>query len=540
MFAISRCLTPCDCHLIVHSSIALAALRTESIQQQPATFQCGWEYELRLSPFSTLFHQLSWLKVTKKIHWQRDCAGKHTSCTSLFYSFITCLHFCLAPNFFVTTHISLCWETLRSSTRWPSFIGFMIFYRPSFEQISRETCQFRVSNYPRFHTPIVFWFSRAKPFHRKTINIPIWQEMLSSSFPSSLLPKGLKARWARRTNKSQSTINLPILKDSVEDMSCRTGNELLRRSRVVDFSLPTYHRDVIGDGVPSFFSFPNRSPDSSLCSEAEENFDLERPRGCQHLGRPGDIFCYICLQIRTSAPSVAKTSKQESGSFASGKDSSIIQQYNGDGGTKNHHHDSFASRGNKSKFIKEFPPFGSPSFLPLSGKCKAIAPRQEEEQENRLALRAHQVLFDDKLSEDIWLDCYHDMSNPTLKPKKEDGEEGGNFDSRAHVFDASEDTWLFAGMNYPFELAETRRVPLRSGSGSSWSSAPPILSSSQTFSISSEEFLGLSREVRGIPYIYFTSHNTQPKYSPTHNIYLWKKELHFTIITWNQTREPWA
>lgn len=279
-------------------------------------------------------------------------------------------------------------------------------------------------------------------------------------------------------------------------MSCRTANELLRRSRVVDFSLPRYHRDVIGDGVPSFFSFPNRSPDTPLCSEAEENFDLERPRGCQHLGRPGDIFCYICLQIRTSAPSVAKTSKQESGSFASGKDSSIIQQYNGDGGTKNHHHDSFASRGNKSKFVKEFPSFGSPSFLPpyisspprrtlplLSGKCKAIAPRQEEEQENRLATRAHHVLFDDKLSEDIWLDCYHHMSNPTLKPKKEDDEEEGKFDSRAHVFDdtASEDTWLFAGMNYPFELAETRRVPLRSGSGSSWSSAPPILSSSQTF-----------------------------------------------------------
>lgn len=301
--------------------------------------------------------------------------------------------------------------------------------------------------------------------------------MPSSSFPSSLLPKGLRARWARRTNKSQSTINLPILKDSIEDMSCRTANELLRRSRVVDFSLPTYHHDVIDDGVPSFFSFPNRSPDTPLCSEAGENFDLDRPPGgCQHLGRPGDIFCYFCLQTRTSAPSVANTSKQESGSFASGKGSSIIPQYNGDGGAKNHHYDSFASRSNKSKFVKLFSPFGSPSFFPpynsspprrtlplLSGKCKAIAPRQEEEQDNSFAPRAHHVLFDDKLSEDIWLDYYHHISNPTLQPKKEDDEEEGNFDSRAHVFDdtASEDIWLFAGMNYPFELAETRRVPLR-------------------------------------------------------------------------------
>ena len=328
----------------------------------------------------------------------------------------------------------------------------------------------------------------------------------------------MKARWARRTNKSQSTINLTILKDSIEDISCRTANELLRRSRVVDFRLTTYHHDVIDDDVPSFFSFPNRSPDTPLCSEAGENSDLKRSRGgCHHLGRPGDIFCYFCLQTRTSAPSVANTSKQESGSFASVNDSSIIPQYNDGGGTKNHHCDSFAFRNNKSKFVKLFSPFGSPSFLPpynsspprrtlplLSGKCKAIVPRQEEEQENRFAPRAHHVLFDDKLSEDIWLDYYHHVSNPTLQPysptQKDEDEEEGNFDSRAHVFDdtASEDIWLFAGMNYPFEIAETRRVPLRSGSGSSWSSAPPVLLLSQTVSISSEEILGLSGEVRGM------------------------------------------
>lgn len=117
------------------------------------------------------------------------------------------------------------------------------------------------------------------------------------------------------------------------------------------------------------------------------------------------------------------------------------------------------------------PPFSPPTTLQpprktlplLSGKCKAIAPRQEEEQDNRFAPRAHHVLFDDKLSEDIWLDYYHHISNPTLQPKKEDDEEEGNFDSHAHVFDdsASEDIWLFAEMNYPFELPETRRVPLR-------------------------------------------------------------------------------
>lgn len=278
VFAISRCLTPCDCHLgIFHPSIALAA------------GDLSMRLRIRAKTLTILYFISSIELVegdqkyplTKRLCWK-------TYFLHVFVLFFHCLFALLScPNFFVTTLISLRWETLRSSARWPSwyFTGHLS------NKYLQRVASFACPTNTRFHTPIVFWFSRAKSFHRKTINIPIWRDMPSSSFPSSLLPKGLRARWARRANKSQSTINLPILKDSIEDMSCRTANELLRRSRVVDFSLPTYHHDVIDDGVPSFFSFPNRSPDTPLCSEAGENFDLDRPQGeCQHLGRPGDIF----------------------------------------------------------------------------------------------------------------------------------------------------------------------------------------------------------------------------------------------------------
>lgn len=126
--AISRCLTPCDCHLgIFHPSIALAA------------GDISMRLRIRAKTLTILYFISSIELVegdqkdplTKRLCWKTYFLHVFV----LFFHFLFTLLSC--PNFFVTTLISL---------RWPSFIGFMIFYRSSFEQISPKTCQFRVSN----------------------------------------------------------------------------------------------------------------------------------------------------------------------------------------------------------------------------------------------------------------------------------------------------------------------------------------------------------------------------------------------------------
>lgn len=116
--------------------------------------------------------------------------------------------------------------------------------------------------------------------------------MLSSGLPSRLL---FKSEMGKTNNKSRSTISLPILEYSTEDMSSRMGNELLRTSRIIDFNLPTCHHDVIGDSQPSFPSFPNRSPATPLWSETVENSTRSAQEGVSTT-RPSGRHMYVFNQ----------------------------------------------------------------------------------------------------------------------------------------------------------------------------------------------------------------------------------------------------
>lgn len=86
------------------------------------------------------------------------------------------------------------------------------------------------------------------------------------------------------------------------------------------------------------------------------------------------------------------------------------------------------------------------------------------------------------------------------KKEEEGAEDGDGYKWAVNSLSdtASEEIWEFAGMNYPFEFAETRRPSLRSGSGS-WSSAP--VSSDETGStvdtaeLWTGELLAMSRDV---------------------------------------------
>lgn len=133
VFAISRCLTPCDCHLgIFHPSIALAA------------GDLSMRLRIRAKTLTILYFISSIELVegdqkyplTKRLCWK-------TYFLHVFVLFFHCLFALLScHNFFCHNPYIL---ALRNTKVFGS-MAIMIFYRSSFEQISPETCQFRVSN----------------------------------------------------------------------------------------------------------------------------------------------------------------------------------------------------------------------------------------------------------------------------------------------------------------------------------------------------------------------------------------------------------